>query len=1097
MIKQESYNALYEKYCSQYKTNLSLNQGKLEKEQIFSEIDIFFNQIRCISIVNSKIQVSHIFRGDEEKLIEFSVILSCLPMNQIKNTAIFNLLYLFYFKASSNETIKEKYRINLIKIKKIYSKYIQSRVSFIFIAINSIPLKLVLIDFLPNTNPKITEVGILQEFTSYYRRYMMSIANVGELRAFFRNEYDLSKIFNDNKGSKNFSNLVSNFSQNPYIYLMFALHYKKIGLQMYYCETIFSNNVINISKFIRNYFLSVPFLSLFYLSDQQKVFSFYAMIPKNSINNLEIYLHNLKSKGFFLNYQIYNQKSAHHELIFDVKTSSSLLLSTILRKNPYKMYKKRKKVVYEEILSFKENTHDVNGFLLTPISLFLFFKSRELFLKIADYTSKKKFLKYIQPEICHSNFTEITRNFPKIGHFNTHFLNYKKRFCQKQIDQNSINKNFQNHNYKRFLSLMKKLGISNPDTIKNMSFKEAIFNRWEELNIYFSLKRKIPIEKIEIEISNLLRFNYIEDSKLFSIISLIQSEKSIIPVSIILKKQIGWIKGLTLLYQKNEYRQINIESNKLFKYFLYIDISTYQLFLKWLLLEDIDVVNIYYEQFYKRMDPIIINFFNFKEQRWEPGFFNFNHLIKKAIKGDDGYIGLKNLTLPFFLPKNIRKTTFNLKEFTQDFGFYTRMKETSINIKLNQSSFISILRKIYNSKQIQILNLNRAAFLPNENKHQFHQSFYNKVDINPVLSSAKRIILVLNQSPADLSPFLFEKDKLLRGFFLHASDTYFFGGQHDSITIFEYKINQNILNDKESQWNRLLGSITRKYPTLQIQLYEIQQEERYFNQDILLTEDWRKAEYLTLSSSKKASELEHNIVKISYDFKDLEVSDTNELILNKYKQDLSLSNQELQSLFQSNILYHPRFFNWQFWQISGYAFSLCLIIHNPGKKGKKVLNLLHQLPVGKIYHLKGMVKDEEKWCVFLHLRESIPLFLQKFTSILDSMRVNYTLSPVIPLEIYGRSAFPRVFTLSRTRKQVKFKDGDIIDIPLFPLRRSIETFTLEEFCDIGEVVDRFHEQISEKISKSKWKVILQEITLLWEKGELNQDTLEYMFQKQI
>ncbi len=323
--------------------------------------------------------------------------------------------------------------------------------------------------------------------------------------------------------------------------------------------------------------------------------------------------------------------------------------------------------------------------------------------------------------------------------------------------------------------------------------------------------------------------------------------------------------------------------------------------------------------------------------------------------------------------------------------------------------------------------------------------------------------------------------KLLRVFFLNAIGTYFFGGQHDSITIFEYKINQRILNNKDSQWNRLLSSITQKHPTLQIQLCEIQQEERYFNQDIIFTEDWRKAEYLTLSSSKKAIELEQNVVKTSYNFSNLVLSDMNKSLLNKYQQELPLTDQEIQSLFQSNILFHPRFFNWQFWQISGYAFSLYLTIHNPGKKGKKVLNLLYQLPTGKIYYLKGIVKEEERWCVFLHLRESIPSFLQKFTSLLDSMRVHYSLSPIIPLEIYEKSIFPRVFTLSRTRKQLKFKDGDIIDIPLFPLRRRIETFTLEEFCDIGEVLDEFHAQISGKISKSKWKVILQEITLLWEK----------------
>ncbi|MCP4647569.1 MAG: hypothetical protein GY852_07520, partial [bacterium] len=183
----------------------------------------------------------------------------------------------------------------------------------------------------------------------------------------------------------------------------------------------------------------------------------------------------------------------------------------------------------------------------------------------------------------------------------------------------------------------------------------------------------------------------------------------------------------------------------------------------------------------------------------------------------------------------------------------------------------------------------------------------------------------------------------------------------------------------------------------------------------------------------------------------LEASGEHHHLLESYHRNDALTEQETQVLLQSKLLYYPHFFKWQFWQISGYTFSLCLMITNPGKKGAKVKNLLYQLPIGKIFFLQENAAGDgnenipapeethaprKKWVVFLHLRESIPQFLQKFISLLDAMRVRYTISPVLPLSIYERSSLARKMHLSQHRQQFFYNTGELIEMPLFPIRRS-------------------------------------------------------------
>ncbi len=1040
---------------------------------------------------------------ETETVYEFLAILSFIPKMQLENEAIFNLLYLFHFQNSNDNQIIHIYKGIINNLKNQFQIYYPAINSFIEKSINTLPFELILKEFLININPKITTIQLIQELGSFLRNYNSKLIDILTIRSTLRKNSSLAKFFDNQKKKSEKMLNVANYSSNPYLFVMLALHYENIGLKTLFVTVHISDNVNKKLKFINSYFKSIPFFTLFYYSDCNHYFNFYAIIPKDAIKHIENYLTNLNILGYIYNFQLYEHIETIQIIQFNKKISGKTLMSSIF---PFKSIKFKKKVSPRRTSTFNENImpysekiayldvfSNSERFSLNPLQLYLFFNSRNYFLNIWNFPSKKEFLQYVQKNLSNCRFSELIRRYPKIDHFEKHYNSLKNDgFNKSKIIADNRNPN---RNNVRFLDFIELLDLKDKLRHSNIHFTEEFLPMWKDLNNHFKFKRQISLDYLNSSFSFLLSKNFIQESKIIATASLLKGERSIIPISLLSSREKNWINEIFFYYAKNTFREFGIKSNKLIKEVCFVDVSHSILFLKWILHQNLISLSVVYEQIFKRIDPIIITYYDYPNNRWNPKFFQMDHLIEKAGREKEKFLTQTVVTQPFSLPKNINPATFNYKHFYQDLKKITQLNEINMRISLLDKNFLPFLQEMFTSKRIHFSSMDEEIL--RIDKETISHSFCPEMAINPRYTSQKRVMIILSQYDADLSPFLFEKDPLLRGFFFKAVNTYFFGGQYDSIMLLECIIDETDIMEDESQWNRFLGSVARNYPTLQIRIFEIHQEEHFFNKEILFTTNWRQMEYLHLSPSKKAFEVDENVVTLSYEFKPLEISDSHQALLTKYKQNIPLTESENQILVQSNTIYHPHFFKWQFWQISGYAFALNLIITNPGKKGPKILRLLHQLPIGKIYHLKGITDAEEKWCVFLHLRESIPIFLQKFTSLLDSMRVTYTLSPVIPLDIYTRTMFPRLFALARTRKPLKFKDGDLIEIPFYPLRRSIETFSLEEFCIIGETLDRFHAQISGTISKNKWKMILREISRLWEAREITTDTVVRIFQELI
>ncbi len=574
---------------------------------------------------------------------------------------------------------------------------------------------------------------------------------------------------------------------------------------------------------------------------------------------------------------------------------------------------------------------------------------------------------------------------------------------------------------------------------------------------------------------------------------ILQKEKSTLPFFVFSKKIIDWIPKVALYHMKNDFHEVHLNSNKSIRQVFFISVSSFFLFVKWILLEDLYAVNIIYEPFYKRIELKLLNLFDFTDKnQWNPQLFNLDHFLAKISKNnDDSY---QKLDSPHFhLPKNIGRDEFQFKDFYRDLNLISRLKEINSNIENNKQQFLVKLRDLYHSKPLQIQHLMEGLNLTNEQELHFGEAFCSDIALNPVLSSQKRIILIFNQPDADLSPFLFLKDSLLRGFF-HISlvNAQVFGGRYDAILILEYIKDISSLENENSEWNRLIRNVRNTYPHLEIKLYEISIEERFLNTDTFFPVDWRNSEYLDFSLFNKMSEKSDVLEKIRFSFETVTVTEKHRQFLDKYLCIQELTEVETNLLFKSKIFYYKTHFSWKFWQITGYSFSCVLIVENPeeGKKKNKLINLLYQLPIGTILYLNDGSKISSKLCCYLQFRDNITDIWYKLVSFLELMKLNYVISPILPLCVYHSSIFSELLNIAKKPLEFRFKKGEIIELPLFPLRMRLETYTPTEQIHLYQTLKEKYPTGQTNLTHSRWISILRDYKELKEKTLITYESVK-------
>ena len=1092
----KQYNKYVVKYLEIFK-HAPYRTFEVVKINDSHEIILDFRENLANSVV---LPIPSTFQTISDKILEFKTILSFLSPEILGNAVIYNLLYIFYFKNSEHIEIVKKRDELLNEFKEIFKQITQAEIHFVDAAIQIIPLESILSDFLVDIMPTISNLQIINDLRVYYMRFLSSVINIRDIRSLVQQQ-KVSHEWFQSQGMKKKNPLALAKSTNiSSIVMTFALHYEKIGLNLYFIHVHFPNSS-NTMRVIKKYFLPVPFLTNFILS-QKRYFTFYAMMPEDGLINLEKYL-NLLKNGEHINYFNISQSISSDQIIqlnkkysgdtqlFKMKLFNSKKYSKTSLNNKRNSPFQENIVIYRDTVKYStEKPIKYSNLKINSLFLYLFFKSREFFINFSNFQSIQLFLKYIQQNISDGPFFNIARKYPKINFLRTHFEKDQLHFHNSSVKKKE--KSGSNLKYLKYLNLLDDLGFKKNPIIYNLTFDEIIKSPWRDINENFSKKSQFSRQILGNIISRLLQEGFIQESNILSMASILQIEKSTLPFFVISRKFIDWIQSVSFYHLKNDFHEVNLNSNKFVRQLFFISVSSYFLIFKWLLLEDLYAVNLFIEQIVKRIDEKkIINFFDFKyTNQWNPDLFNIDYLLEKKTVPKDRSLANQNGSLPFHLAKNIRKDKFKFKNFYRDLHLIGRLNEINKLVDGVNNQFKQNLCGLYRSNPLQITILKENLPLTKEQEILFESSFCGNLALNPALSSEKRIILIFNQPNSDLSPFLFIKDPLLQGFFqISLTNGWMFGGRYDATLILEYRKNISILENKKSEWNRFINSVKKTYPNLKINMFEVSAEERFFNTETFFPENWRDSEYLNFTPSNILMK-ENNITeKIQFNFGKISVSNNNVPILNKYLANQELSEEETELLIKSKILYYPRFFNWKFLQITGYSFTLVLIINNPERKKKKILDLLYQLPIGKILHLQNSSENSSKLCAILHLHENVLNLWSKFVSFLESMRVDYIISPILPLEVYDSTIFAKIINVSNIPFEFKFKKGEPLELPIFPLRMRREVYTPDEqICFFENLKERYPTGITD-ITRSRWVIILRDLKVLKEKSLIQNETV--------
>ncbi|XEO77972.1 hypothetical protein WKT22_03011 [Candidatus Lokiarchaeum ossiferum] len=1100
ILDENELTMQYHKYLTKYQDifkhdpYVTFNNCMVNDSQ---ELNLDFREKLANSAVLS---ITNEFTPISAKIIEFTTILTFLSPETLRNIVIYNLLFVFFFKNSKNIEIVKKNDEIVSEIKSIFKQVVQAQIHFVDAAFQIIPLKSILTEFLVQVNPTISYIELIDNMRVYYTRYLLSTLNYSDVRLKIQQQKILPEWFQSQKKIKQKNPLKSSSSTIlSNLIVTMALHYEKVGLNLYFINVHFPNSS-NTVKIIKKYFLPVPFLIVFFLS-QKRFFTFYAIMPEKGLINLEKYLNQLKNIDYISDYIINLAVSSNQIIQLNKKYSGNIRISEMNMFSSKEYSKttlnKRRNSALQENLAHFQDTVDYSigkpksdsNLRMNSLFLYIFFKSRVCFTNFSNFESIHLFLKYLKQDISNSPFSSIARNYPKIKSFKTHFEKDQFHFLNSSVEKKL--KSGSNRKYLKYLRFLKDLGFKNNRVIYNSNFDKIIRSPWSDIVENFGNKTQYSREILGNHIYRLLKEGFIQESNIMSMTSILQVEKSTLPFFVTSKKFIDWIQKVSFYHVKSDFQEVQLNSNKIVRQQFFISVSSYFLIFKWLLLEDLNAVYLVFEQFIKRVNETIINFFDFKyTNQWNSHLFSLDYLVERKKKRNNRLLTQQIHHKPFHLEKNIKNKKFNFKNFYRDLNINSKLNEIAKHIKSKSNQFKHKLSAIYRSNSLQITTLKENLSLSKEQKILFDSSFCNNIALNPALSSDKRIILIFNQPNSDLSPFLFLKDPLLQGFFqVSLVNGWMFGGRYDATLILEYRKNVLTLENKNSEWNRFINNVKSSYPNLKINMFEISEEERFFNKKAFFPEDWRDSEYLNFSPSNNLAEEKEFIEKIYFNFEKNTIYNDYPPILKKYLNKQNIAEEERQSLLRSKILYYPRFFNWKFLQITGYSFSFILIISNPEKKKVKILDLLYQLPIGKIFHLQNKSEKSSKLYAILHLHENILKLWSKFVSFLENMRVDYIISPIFPLEVYDSTIIAKIINDSNIPIEFKFKNGEPIELPIFPLQMRREVYTPEEqICFFNALKEKYSNGKTD-ITRSRWIKILRDLKILKVKSHIHLEAI--------
>ncbi|UYP46314.1 hypothetical protein NEF87_002599 [Candidatus Lokiarchaeum ossiferum] len=1099
---------LYEKYLqyiSKYELLFERIPNFIFKNILFhsdpNEISNFQKNFGLL--LSESIHLHSNYKDNYIQLVEFASIISFMDERYLDNRNIISFIFLLHFKNNELFELKPIYQEILDHFSGIINNSMVY-LSFIENFLQNISLEIVFKTFIPFLSENISTHDFIQGLFYTYGNYIGKNINLGFIK---KNLHKSNRDLLLNRKGSNSEIYTGSMILNYFV----VNQYNNLNLGIYYVNIILANG-IDQNKFIKKIIHKIPYVNI--IRKEGYDLFLYSILPRNSLNFLAKFLNSLKESGYIISYNLLEIKKANYNINYNSKISSETNILSIFPFNSKKYFSKineKRKNSFNQKISHNSELFYANGSKLSDkieidsLDLFLFFNSRMLLSKLQEFKTMREFLKFIKLTIKTSEFPVLIKNYPNFSQLKKTFihLNQDKVF-QRFSSLNEIFKYYKNQSYEnkneiKLLKLIEFFGFTSTESIEKLDLEIDLFPTLADIKRNFSQVKNHSFQIIENKFISLIYNDLLRNSKIMAINSFFNSHKEVIKFFILSKYKLDWIDEVFLLFVSIKFQQVLPYRKIMHHKGIFANISSFLIISKLLLLENIDSLSILYRNFSKAFDPSMITFFNYNKQEWNLESFNLDFLINEAKKRVTRIIPSKNLHLNTnFNQKCSIKSKFNYNYLFKNLNYFNQLNSFSKTLGLNRTKIQSIFKKIFLNRCVLNNNIYSSIVGKFSNDlNEITQYYFSDLKIYPPISKMKRIFIFIKPPNRGINPLIFQKDELLKGLLmLGLENCYYFGGNENGFLILEYYLPEQIYYDQNSNFQRLIKNIKLKFQ-ISLHSHELTEERRFFNEHALYPLDWRYQNYLLLKKvKKKDAEFFVNPHEIHYDYSFHTLSEDLKAMLKKYQTNQDLSETEVQLLFNNNILYQPRFFKWEFWQIIGYPFTMCLIIEDSQTREKEIRALVEQLPTGQILYTKNSQNDAQKLVIFLHLRENVQILYDKLYSILESYHLDFYITPIIPYDIYYEKDISKLLNISRKQPFFLAKNNqDYLEIPLFLPKKRYQTYSMAEQICMYEVIENLYPKIRSKLTTVIWLDFKKICGELQEKKQLNEETLHHRVSK--
>jgi hypothetical protein len=935
-----------------YNKRLEFYQKKFNRAKVYP-----FTEIKTEEGGKKKISAKEFFKFYEydriiikEKYIEFSdeiidfgASISFLPI-EFRSDYLFKLIFLLQFQNSGIKIIKSLW----IKIEKNVSE-IMNKIVFTNIKLRfylkNISMNQLLFKFIAGTNPIYIEDEFFAIFLNWLGIEYSEKINIGTFKDFiskYSNLHSFDSFLNITSGIREKYSLST---------LPIMRNYSRLGLERLIICVKIGNNKIS-QDILKDFFFKIPFFSLF--SFLNNICQFECFVPVIFNPSIIKYLKKLRNLKIIDNYLINFNYETTLKIEFDKSLRRDQNIHKIMpftsRKFRNMKHNTRKfpeftSIKYSQIFSKPIGKIDHNFSIL---DFFIFFNVDKLLTddatihKLLDNDSVVSSLRILNSDQIKKSYGLLIKN--KLFTTSSKIPIYRiiPKIREEYPKNKSINK---------LIRLLKILKIPDTSYLTKNFLDNCMLNIGNESNNYFFNRSDHSMNVLKYRFDFLLDKGYLKKYINFSLLTHLN------PLSInlfILTKSIPEFTDCLF--------QIGIWTCKKSSIVeLTLTPDTYFLFSKYFLQENLILIGIQYLFNSPGIDFRIVSFFNFYKRDWNKN--KFDEYLKSIApkKPDIIHEPFKKVNFSSWQDK---LPVFQFGDFFKDLAYFTKLNKIGKNSAINREKIISFFKNYIQTQQFDF------------NKVTDKFDFETEPTIFPISEKKKRIFIMISQPETNINPFILKKTRVFKILFSeHLRNGWYYGGTFTNILILEYLISIEDLNDDQSKWNIEIDTIMEKFPNLNLKIFELKKDLRFFGERSLYSHSWYYDDYNYLRQP------------ININLNGLEVKN------------------EISFVFNSEIKYdhyHPNFLPWEFWHMIEYPVSISIIAEAHKKDLNLIEKLIKRLPAGQIFIFKNDDKNKKNTLLaIVQLKSQIDRFFENIVPILNDINCKYSISLIIPLTVYG------------------------------------------------------------------------------------------------